>query len=233
MPRPRLCRKVSATPKAHCFKPQGVPLAELGEAYLTVEGLEALRLADLESLTTSEAAQRMGVSRHTFGRILAQARQAVANALVNALALRIEGGEYSVVEQEPGATPEAAKRPDPGLVAVSAAGPGLDSPVEARFGRAPGFVLVELGSMAATWLDNGPSLAMAHGAGIQTAERVAEAGAGVLLTGMVGAKAFRALREAGVVMGLELGGLSVGQAVERFKAGQVPEAQGPNRPGDQ
>ena len=55
-----------------------------------------LMLADLESLTTTEAAARMEVSRHTFGRILADARHAVADALVNALALRIEGGADGV-----------------------------------------------------------------------------------------------------------------------------------------
>ncbi|GFK94461.1 hypothetical protein NNJEOMEG_02306 [Fundidesulfovibrio magnetotacticus] len=229
MPRPRLCRKVTATPKASYFKPRGVPLSELGEAYLAVEGLEALRLADLESLTTAEAARRMGVSRHTFGRILGQARRAVADALVNALALRIEGGDYAV--DGPGhETPPAARRtPDMNIVAVSAEGPSLNDAVDARFGRAAGFVVVNLDTMATSWLDNGASQAMAHGAGIQTAERIADAGAGVLLTGIVGPKAFQALEAAGVKVGQNLEGLTVGQAVNRYKAGEVPFADGPNK----
>ena len=42
------------------------------------------------------AASRMGVSRHTFGRILAEGRKAVADALVHGRALRIEGGDYEL-----------------------------------------------------------------------------------------------------------------------------------------
>lgn len=43
MPRPRLSRNVAETPKTTYFKPRGVPLSALGEAYLTVEGLGVLR----------------------------------------------------------------------------------------------------------------------------------------------------------------------------------------------
>lgn len=229
MARPRLCRKVSATPKATYFKPRGVPLSDLGEAYLTVEGLEALRLSDLESLTTSEAAARMGVSRHTFGRILAEARRAVADALVNALALRIEGGEYALHGQELPAPRKHRRKPHMNIIAVSAEGPRLTDMVDSRFGRAAGFVIVDLDTMSTSYVDNGQSQAMAHGAGIQTAERIADAGAGVLLTGIVGPKAFQALEAAGIKVGQNLEGVTVGEAVERYKAGQVPFADGPNK----
>ena len=73
MPRPRNCRYVSCRPCVTYFKPRGIPLTELRETRLTVEGLEALRLADMEGLTTGAAAERMRVSRHTFGRTLAEA----------------------------------------------------------------------------------------------------------------------------------------------------------------
>ena len=67
-----------------------MPLLE--ECVLPLEGMEALRLADLEGLTAAEAAERMGVSRHTFGRVLREARHVVAGALAGGKALRIEGG---------------------------------------------------------------------------------------------------------------------------------------------
>ena len=51
MPRLRLCRCVERTPKVACFKPRGVPMHELEQAVLSVEGLEAIRLADVEGLT--------------------------------------------------------------------------------------------------------------------------------------------------------------------------------------
>ena len=68
MARPKNCRYVERKPHVTYFKPRGIPMTELTETLLTVEGLEALRLADLEGLTTGEGAERMRISRHTFGR---------------------------------------------------------------------------------------------------------------------------------------------------------------------
>lgn len=95
MPRPKNCRRVSGRPLATYFKPRGIPMGELEESVLSVEGLEAIRLADLEGLTGAQASGLMHVSRHTFGRVLQEARRAVAEALVNGRALCIEGGTYS------------------------------------------------------------------------------------------------------------------------------------------
>lgn len=95
MPRPKSCRRVSGRPLATYFKPRGIPMRELEESVLSVEGLEALRLADLEGLTGAQAAELMHVSRHTFGRVLQEARRAVAEALVHGRALCIEGGVHS------------------------------------------------------------------------------------------------------------------------------------------
>lgn len=94
MPRPKRERYVNSTPTVTYFKPRGVPLVNLEEVRLTVEGLEAIRLADELCLTQAEAAEAMGVSRHTFGRVLAEARRSVALALVHGRALRIEGGNW-------------------------------------------------------------------------------------------------------------------------------------------
>jgi predicted DNA-binding protein (UPF0251 family) len=94
MPRPRRFRWVRAQPSSTYFKPRGVPLAALEEAVLTVDEHEAIRLADLEGLQQEEAAERMNVSRATFGRIVASARRKIADALVNAKAIRVEGGDF-------------------------------------------------------------------------------------------------------------------------------------------
>jgi predicted DNA-binding protein (UPF0251 family) len=59
---------------------------------MTLDEFEALRLADLEGLYQEQGAARMGVSRATFGRIVASAHRKVAEALVHAKALRIQGG---------------------------------------------------------------------------------------------------------------------------------------------
>lgn len=102
MPRPRKCRLVASHPRADYFKPRGLPLSATEEVVLTVEGLEALRLADLEGLEQEEAARLMEISRPTFSRILAQARQVVSQALVGGLALRIEGGDYRLARDGSG-----------------------------------------------------------------------------------------------------------------------------------
>jgi predicted DNA-binding protein (UPF0251 family) len=64
----------------------------LEEVALSVDELEALRLADLEGLYHDGAAERMRVSRATFGRIVEAARRKVAEALVHGKALKIGGG---------------------------------------------------------------------------------------------------------------------------------------------
>ncbi len=224
MPRPRSCRYVEHKPFVTYFKPRGVPMTELTEVGLTVEGLEAIRLADLEGLTAEAAAKRMRVSRHTFGRILAEARHTVADALVNSLALSISGGTYEVLPQR-GFTCQEAHM----LIAVSSEGPSLDDMVDPRFGRAGGFVLVNPDTMENSYLDNGASQTLAQGAGIETAERMASAGVGVVLSGYVGPKAFEALQAAGIQICQDLDGLTVREAVARFINGDVVFAEAPNK----
>ena len=101
MPRPKKCRIIHAEPAVAYFKPRGVPLRELTEVDLSVEGFEAIRLADYEGLGHEAAAGRMRVSRQTFGRILAAGRLQVAKALVEGLALRIHGGDYRSHDDRP------------------------------------------------------------------------------------------------------------------------------------
>jgi predicted DNA-binding protein (UPF0251 family) len=81
------------------FKPAGIPASQLGEVVLEIDELEAIRLADLEGLYHEQAAAQMNVSRQTFGRIVAAARQKVARSLVLGDALRIEGGHIEIAGQ--------------------------------------------------------------------------------------------------------------------------------------
>ena len=65
---------------------------------MTLDELEAIRLADLEGHYHEQAARSMDISRPTFGRILEAGRRKVAQALVQGLRLRIEGGPVSQIE---------------------------------------------------------------------------------------------------------------------------------------
>jgi predicted DNA-binding protein (UPF0251 family) len=76
------------------FVPDSIPPWWSEEVVLPVEGLEAIRLSDLQGMDQVTAAGRMNVSRQTFGRILAEARTITADALVTGKLLRIEGGHF-------------------------------------------------------------------------------------------------------------------------------------------
>ena len=92
MPRPKKPRFVANYPIPAAFVPQGVPVS--GDVFLTVEELEAIRLSDFEGFDQEAAAALMAVSRQTYGRILAKARQAVGEALITGKILRVQGGVY-------------------------------------------------------------------------------------------------------------------------------------------
>jgi len=83
-------------PTCSLFKPAGIPTRNLEKVSLTVDELEALRLADHEGLYHEQAAVMMNVSRQTFGRIVSKARSVVASALIEGKALRIGGGVFEV-----------------------------------------------------------------------------------------------------------------------------------------
>lgn len=96
MPRPPKCRRVAFIPNATYFKPAGVPLRALEEVQLSVAEAEAIRLKDLECLEQEGGAERMNISRPTFQRVLASARQKMADALLHGKAIRIEGGNFEM-----------------------------------------------------------------------------------------------------------------------------------------
>lgn len=100
MPRPRCPRQVAFSPSVTYFKPAGIPLRELEELVLRPDELESLRLADLEGLYQEEAAERMGISRPTFARLVETARRKVADALVNGRAIRLERAETAAEPPE-------------------------------------------------------------------------------------------------------------------------------------
>ena len=95
MPRSIQTRRISSGLEERVFKPRGRPIGQLREIALSLDELEALRLADREGLYQAEAAERMGVSRATFARIVTSARSKVAEALVEGHALSIRGGEIT------------------------------------------------------------------------------------------------------------------------------------------
>ena len=91
-------RRVSRTLSACVFRPAGKPVRSLARVTLRCDEAEAVRLADLQGLYQADAANHMGVSRQTFGRIVESARRKIADAIINGKCLRIQGwrGEGAV-----------------------------------------------------------------------------------------------------------------------------------------
>jgi len=109
-------------------------------------------------------------------------------------------------------------------IAVSATGPERTSQVDPRFGRAPYLLIVETDNDELVQvIDNRAAAEVAQGAGINAASRIAEAGAQVILTGMVGPKAAAVCEQAGIRMHNGASG-TVAEAVQRFIADKTTTA---------
>jgi predicted DNA-binding protein (UPF0251 family) len=91
--RPRKKKIVGEQPRIDHFSPRGRP-GRPEEAVITVEEYETIRLADQLGLSQKKAAQMMGISQQSFSRIIRNARKMIADAIVNAKIIRIEGGNY-------------------------------------------------------------------------------------------------------------------------------------------
>jgi predicted Fe-Mo cluster-binding NifX family protein/NAD-dependent dihydropyrimidine dehydrogenase PreA subunit len=111
-------------------------------------------------------------------------------------------------------------------VAVTCTGPTLDDQVEVRFGRCPYFLLVDTESMEFEVVEN-PNTALGGGAGIQSAQMMAEKGVSHVLTGNCGPNAFSVFGQAGVDVIVGVSGRAR-DAVERFKAGEFSSASAAN-----
>ncbi|MBE9514335.1 MAG: DUF134 domain-containing protein [Dehalococcoidia bacterium] len=96
MSRPVKLRCVAQLPSAGLFRPVGIPASALQHVRLSVEELESIRLKDLGQLDQEECARLMCISRPTFHRILEEARRKLADALINAKAVQIEGGSFGL-----------------------------------------------------------------------------------------------------------------------------------------
>jgi uncharacterized protein len=90
MPRNKCFRNIGFDPKTNYYKPRGIPMRFLEEITLELDEFEAIRLKDHEGLYQDAAAEKMKISRQTFGRILESAHKKIAEALVNGKAIRIE-----------------------------------------------------------------------------------------------------------------------------------------------
>lgn len=106
-------------------------------------------------------------------------------------------------------------------ISISTQGQDLDSVVDPRFGRAAQFLIYDTESSSFEVVSNSQSLNATQGAGIKAAENISNLGARVLITGHCGPKAFDTLKAAGIEVVIGAEGLTITQALEEYKSGQL------------
>jgi predicted DNA-binding protein (UPF0251 family) len=72
----------------------------LEEINLALDELEAIRLADFDGFYQEDAAKKMNISRQTFGNIVNSAHKKIADVLLHAKALKIEGGVVEITRRQ-------------------------------------------------------------------------------------------------------------------------------------
>jgi predicted Fe-Mo cluster-binding NifX family protein len=111
-------------------------------------------------------------------------------------------------------------------IAVTATGPSLDAEVDPRFGRCPYFLFVETADLSFEAVANA-SVTLGGGAGIQSAQLMAEKAVEYVLTGNCGPNAYRTLEAAGIKVVTGCSG-TARQAMEGFQSGAWSAVQQPN-----
>jgi uncharacterized protein len=96
MPRPCKIRQVNCNPQAMSFKPCRGRNNAAERVSLTLDELEAIRLADYEGLYQERAAEKMKISRQTFGNIITTAHKKTADFLINSKHLVVQGGSIEI-----------------------------------------------------------------------------------------------------------------------------------------
>ncbi|HID32891.1 MAG TPA: dinitrogenase iron-molybdenum cofactor biosynthesis protein [bacterium (Candidatus Stahlbacteria)] len=113
-------------------------------------------------------------------------------------------------------------------IAITSTGTDLTAQVDPRFGRCPYYIFIDSDTLRFEAVEN-PNVSAMGGAGIQSAQFIANRGAQVVLTGSCGPNAFQTLTAAGVKVVVGVVG-TVSDAVNRFKSGQLSPALSPNAP---
>lgn len=115
-------------------------------------------------------------------------------------------------------------------IAITTSGTSLESPIDRRFGRTDNFLIYDLENDSFEVINNEQNLNLPQGAGIQSAQNVANAGVNAVITGHVGPKAYATLEAAEIAIFFKKDG-TVQEAIDDFKNKKLTQAQGPDKEG--
>ncbi len=205
MSRPRKCRKVCQMPTTNEFRPIGKMLCK-SAVILSVDEYEAIRLIDKQGFSQEECSNYMQVARTTVQLIYNSARKKLADALVDGLSIRIEGGEYRLCDgKEEYCGCGGCRRHRMACAKLSFKENGklkIAIPLDENkqdvcvvLARAPYFLFREDGKD--TIIDN-PASQAPGGAGIQSAQFLVDNGVNTLITVRCGQNAADVFKAAGI-----------------------------------
>ena len=228
MPRPRKCRRVCRMPEHTDFIPAGGGDGKC-PVILTVDEYEALRLIDKEGLSQEECGTYMNIARTTVQQMYTTARKKLADALVDGLPLRIEGGDYRLcqgLEEGCGCARcrmhgRRGRNQKTGGQFMKIAIPLNENKKDVcvSFGRAPYFLFAENGKEEI--LDN-PAAQAEGGAGIKAAQFVVDQGADTLITVRCGENAAQVFQAAEIKI-YQSQGTGAKENLQALQAGKLAE----------
>ena len=112
-------------------------------------------------------------------------------------------------------------------ICITTTGTDLDAQVDAVFGRARYFLLVDSKTLEVEAVENVPS---AHGAGVQAAQIMVDKAVASVLTGNVGPNAFQGLTAAGIQIYIGAKG-TAREALAAYESGALQATGGPTSQG--
>ncbi|WFB37684.1 DUF134 domain-containing protein [Kiritimatiellota bacterium B12222] len=218
MARPQKARKMRELPSAVMYSPAGWASGEGEAVEIAIEDFEMMRLVDGRGFHLVEAAEKMGVSRSTAGRMLERARRGIAMGIEQRVPLCLDAGEELIVEPELkwscGLCESGAVEPRGGI-AVACCDDDLSSPVEKIFGRSPGFVLVPKVGAVPRYVES-PGFGVKRNAADLTVAFLKKQGVTRVVAGRFGSHALELLAKNNL-QAVVAGGLHLGQAITYFE----------------
>ncbi|MBD3360021.1 MAG: dinitrogenase iron-molybdenum cofactor biosynthesis protein [Candidatus Buchananbacteria bacterium] len=104
----------------------------------------------------------------------------------------------------------------------------LNSPIDPRFGRCKFLLFVDSEDEKIIKKINNTKIATWRGAGIATAQKIADENAQVVITGNIGPNAFTALQSANIEIITNVSNLTVKQALRKFKTNEFKKTPKPS-----
>ena len=220
MARPCKKRRICGKPICNCFTPQEAGSYE--SVVMNLDEYECIRLIDYEGLEQEQCSEQMGVSRATVQAIYKSAREKMADAVINAKELHIEGGNIAFCEkmsfckrQHCFAEKEKIYMEKKGGIEMRIAVTYENGEVFGHFGHTEQFKLYDVKEgkiQSEAILDSNGS---GHGA---LATLLADHEVDVLICGGIGGGAQMALKDAGIKLYGGVSGIAYGFGCGRTEA---------------